>query len=376
VTVDEQLIDAAEKGNVTSLAALLDASPEKLRLRAEPYAWSLLHFAARHGHLDAVDLLLKRGLDPNTREVGDNTYAMHWAAAHGHPDVVQRLADAGGDVIGDGDDHQLQVIGWATCWEGCDDAAHRQVAEILLARGARHHIFSAIALDLPGELRRIVAADPAALERRMSRNENHQLPLHFAVRMRRPEMAALLLDLGADPRGVDGGGMPAAGYATAPDSDRPVMTRLRKLALAELADAEREHRRARGGMLDLMALVSLADWENAGPLIAANRPLIENGGPEGGALHLLAKRGDARAVKWLLEQGANPNARWPHWDADVTPLHLAAAWGTAEIVALLLDAGADPAIRDSKHNGDALGWAQHFQREESAALLRGRGATH
>ena len=37
------------------------------------------------GHLAAVDLLLKRGLDVNTREKGDNTYAMHWAAAAGSP---------------------------------------------------------------------------------------------------------------------------------------------------------------------------------------------------------------------------------------------------------------------------------------------------
>ena len=54
-----------------------------------------------------------------------------------------------------------------------------------------------------------------------------------------------------------------------------------------------------------------------------NRPLID----KGGALHLLSKRGDATAVKWLLEHGADPNALWSHWDADVTPLHLAAAQG-------------------------------------------------
>ena len=58
------------------------------------------------GTPDAVDLLLARGLDVNTRERGDNTYAMHWAAAAGHLDVVRRLAEAGGDVIGHGDDHR------------------------------------------------------------------------------------------------------------------------------------------------------------------------------------------------------------------------------------------------------------------------------
>jgi hypothetical protein len=44
-----------------------------------------------------------------------------------------------------------------------------------------------------------VAADPEVLTTPMSRNENFQLPLHFAVRKNRPEMVELLLDLGADP---------------------------------------------------------------------------------------------------------------------------------------------------------------------------------
>ena len=32
------------------------------------------------------------------------------------------------------------------------------------------------------------------------------MPLHFAVRMNRPEMVALLIELGADPLAVDGVG--------------------------------------------------------------------------------------------------------------------------------------------------------------------------
>lgn len=80
LVTDGQLFDAAKIGNVKRLAALLDEHPEKLPARAQPYEWSLLHHAASNGHLAAVDLLLRRGLDVNTREKGDNTYAMHWAA--------------------------------------------------------------------------------------------------------------------------------------------------------------------------------------------------------------------------------------------------------------------------------------------------------
>src|SRR6266550_2270405 len=184
LTVEGKLFAAAKVGDIDTLSSLLDKHPDKLQARLKPYEWSLLHTAAEQGRLQAVDLLLRCGLDVNIREKGDNTYAMHWAGAAGHLDVVRRLADAGGDVGGHGDDHQVEVIGWATCWDGCDDAAHRAVAEFLVSRGARHHIFSAIALNLAGDVRRIVASDPSALNRRMSHNENQQLPLHFAVRMK------------------------------------------------------------------------------------------------------------------------------------------------------------------------------------------------
>ena len=80
------------------------------------------------------------------------------------------------------------------------------------------------------------------------------------------------------------------------------------------------------------------------------------------------------AVRWLLERGLNPNERWDHWDAAVTPLHLAAMQGHAETVRLLLAAGADPHIRDRKHDSDPIGWAEYFGHTEVAELLRSGGA--
>jgi ankyrin repeat protein len=312
----KQIAEAARTGDVALLDRILAERPELLELTTEPFGATLLHLAAAHPA--AVELLLRRGLDPNARESGDNTYAMHWAAAAGALESVRLLADAGGDVVGAGDDHWLEVIGWAACWDGCDDARHRAVADLLVARGARHHIFSAVALELDDEVRSIVASDPRSLNQRMSRSELYQQPLHFAVRMHKPRMVALLIQLGADPLGADGAGMIAPAYATDMGSDVAVLEKIRSLTLAEMESARAGDRTPNVLPYDLLATAGVGDWESARELWGAARPEAR-----AGLLHTLAKRGDENGVRWALDMGADPNAMHPHWDADVTPLHLA-----------------------------------------------------
>jgi len=369
-TIDGQLIDAAKQGDAVRLRALLDAHPERLHLRAKPYEWTLLHFAATH--VPALELLLQRGLDVNVRERGDNTYAMHWAAAAGALDAVRILADAGGDVVGAGDDHELQVIGWATCWQETDDEAHRAVARFLVSRGARHHIFSAVAMNLADEVRRIVADDASALNRRQSRNENHRTPLHFAVLMHRAEMVNLLLELGADPLAVDGSGQTVAAYSSDPVIDRPVMQRIAAMVAAELDSADRGQRTPRAVPADLAAVLTLADWSTAAVLATANGALLS---PASGVLHLMAQRNDVAGVEWLLAHGADINGRWSGDGPLVTPLHLAAQQGHVDMIRLLLERGADPGIHDSMHDSTPLGWAHFFKHREAVEVLQAAGAS-
>jgi ankyrin repeat protein len=278
---------------------------------------------------------------------------MHWAAAAGHLDVVRRLADAGGDVLGEGDDHALGMIGWATGWDGGDDATHRAIADFLVSRGAHHHIYSAMSIGDEDEVRDIATADPSQLERRQSHNEDFGRPLHFAVHRNLDRMVRLLIELGADPLGTDASGHTAVAYAQTPEIARPVVEAMRDRIGPTLLNS-----------------VAVGDWQTASRLLRQDPDDVAREG----VLHLMAKSGNAAAVKWLLAQGADPNVRWSHWNDLLTPLHLAVLGNHPETARLLLAGGADSAIRDTEHDSDALGWAMFFlQHRGDSAEKRTRG---
>ena len=126
--------------------------------------------------------------------------------------------------------------------------------------------------------------------------------------------------------------------------------------------------------MDLFTTLALGDWAAATRLLTGNPGVVKAGGASAGVLHLMAKRNNVAAVKWLLDHGLDPNGRWSHWDAEVTPLHMAAAQGHADVVRLLLAAGADPRIRDSKHDADAIGWAEYFAQPAIVRIIEAHAA--
>jgi ankyrin repeat protein/catechol 2,3-dioxygenase-like lactoylglutathione lyase family enzyme len=152
--------------------------------------------------------------------VGDNTSPLHWAAAGGHLDVMRALLDVGGDVNGFGDVHEGDVIGWATT---CPTPAAG--VALLIERGARHHIFSAIALGDLELIRQVVEENPDALDRRRSRFEKGATVLHEAIERKRYDILDLLIGLGANLEAEDMNGRTALAIAML-HGDREAMRRL------------------------------------------------------------------------------------------------------------------------------------------------------
>jgi ankyrin repeat protein/catechol 2,3-dioxygenase-like lactoylglutathione lyase family enzyme len=170
----DTFLAACAAGDVDTLRELLIRRPALVGARG-PNGATGLHIAVPHP--EAVRLLLDHVADPNARDTGDNALPLHFAAGGGHVESARALLDAGSDVHGDGDAHELEVIGWATVFA----APHHDVVDLLVERGARHHVFSAIALGDVDLLRRVVREDRGAIERRLSRFEQEQTALHYVI---------------------------------------------------------------------------------------------------------------------------------------------------------------------------------------------------
>ena len=227
--------EACAKGDIEMLRGLLSNDPNLVRVsdpKGHYPGWTGLHAVAKIGHVGALRLLLERGADPNAREAGDHTYPLHWAAAHDHVEIVRTLLDAGSDVHGFDDAHQLDVIGWATVFRAPGDdstnmnASRRELISLLLESGARHHIFSAICVGDLSLIQQLVEQNPETLDRRMSRFEDGQTPLHFAMGRKRYDILDLLIELGADLEAKDKNGHTVFAAAMLL-GDREAMNRLR-----------------------------------------------------------------------------------------------------------------------------------------------------
>ncbi|PTY00414.1 hypothetical protein DB345_00695 [Spartobacteria bacterium LR76] len=345
---DREMVTAAQEGNAAKLRLLLEAHPDRMaKAWGGPWDQPLLHLAASGGHEECVRLLLERGFDPDRRDHMDKATALHFAAGEGRLEVVKILLEAGTDIEGWGNDHELNVLGWATSLGPC----HEETARYLLSRGATMTLWSAIALDDAEAVRRIVRENPDILVTgRMSRNEDARSPLHHAVERNRPAMVRLLMELGADPARHDALGFSALGSVS--EKTDPAI-----LALLEQS----------GLRLSLYDALVLGRYEQAEALL--DPASIRRGGGQTHLFVYAVAKNNWPMAEWLLARGADINAIAEVYQCPATALHFAVENKPAERIHWLLNHGADPAIRDGKFDSDTRGWASFLGRDEIVRII-------
>jgi beta-lactamase regulating signal transducer with metallopeptidase domain len=124
--LDRSLYEAAEKGDINAIVALLDAGAN-VNAAIEGDGSPLIG-AARQGHVEAVRLLLERGADPNRPVPGDGS-PLIMAAREGHLAVVELLLERNASVdqvVADDENALIQASGHGRL----------SAVELLVAHGA------------------------------------------------------------------------------------------------------------------------------------------------------------------------------------------------------------------------------------------------
>jgi ankyrin repeat protein len=150
----------------------------------------------------------------------------------------------------------------------------------------------------------LAAADPGIIHNQVGHGT---FPIYEAVRVRAPELVALLLELGADP--------------------------LRPVQPSKRLGTYNSSLLSRGAMAD-------------GPRIT--KMLLKHGVPipQSSALHAAARFRQLDTMRILLQHGANVNEVDPNW-SNWTPMHFAASKGQVDAMKLLGDVGARSDLKDA-----------------------------
>ena len=352
------------------------------------YGDSLVHRAAREGHVDVIRALVgDYGLDADGRTESGET-PLYRAAREGHVDVIRALVgDYGADVNGRTESGEtplyraareghVDVIRALVGDYGADVNGRTESGETPLYRAAREGHVDVI---------RALVGDYGADVN--GRTESGETPLHRAVREGHVDVIrALVGDYGADVnartedgfRDGNGEGETALNYAAARGDVAAIETLIDYGADVTARDERGRshlHYAASGGqvaairtLMDDYGLDGSARTKHAetalhyaarGGHAAAVRVLVNDYGLdvhvgtegrfEGNkghtALHYAAARGHVAVVRVLVEYGVDVNGRT---DMGTTALHYAADGDDVAVIGVLVEYGADVNGRDDR----------------------------
>ncbi len=340
----KELAVACKNGDTARAAALLEKHPDVLdspdrdarSFYPESCLWSPLGLAARHGHEDLVNHLLRMGANPVPFEVSaqyhHHTYE-DWTnelRSRGHNGIVRSIEEAIQKRYG-----QLM-----------DSPDFRQA--ILHGNADR---LRALIRERPERVRQVDAVGNTAL--------------HLAVACNQLPLVELLVDAGASIDARNGDGRTPSVVALfgfhrwSRCDEKPEILELLLKRGAEytilLAATRGDETRVRELLRGNRSLANAADACFRRPLSAA------------------ASKGHTDIVRLLLANGADPNAKEPVCQGGYS-LHVAAWNGFTEIVRLLLDHGAIPEHWVDS-SGDSLFAAHCNGHQEILQMLYAHGGT-
>lgn len=359
---------ACTNGNAELVTALLAAGADP---NAEGNGGETpLMTASRTGRPAPVEALLKAGANPNARDFKGQT-ALMWAAVEGHPEVVKNLLGAGAD-------REATLDSGFNAWFFAARQGHREVLEVLLADGA----------DVKTPMKNKGGGGRAP--------KKGTSALILAIENGHFELAARLLDAGADPNDMRSGSAslhvltwvrkPRRGDGidgAPPPRGSGAMTSLRFAAVLIKHGAHVNARLARGATggsslgrpgatpfllasrtadLPFMKLLvahgadfRLPNKQGRTPLLAAAGVAL---GPE--ADEAASEDEAVLAVRYLLELGADIDVVDQEGD---TVMHAAAYKQSPKLVRLLAEKGADIEVwnRKNKRGWTPLLIAQGFR---------------
>jgi ankyrin repeat protein len=288
-------------GRIDAVRAMLVAAPDLVNAVGPHPFWGgrpqALHVAIETSRREMFDLLLQHGADPS----GTNDSYDHWsplmlAVNRDQPDMRDEL----------------------------------------LRRGARVGLLEALMMGDDARVEELLRDD--ALARHSAKRDGGPNAGSILAFARTPSAIDQLIALGAPTDMKDRwGSTPIDAMSRLGPRGQPLV---QHMVARGIAAAPKDY--ARLGDVETLARICEAD-----PKVAALDSVMM--AAVDFSHHAL--------VSWLLERGANVDARAESGSRH-TALHSAAWNGDLRMVTLLVEAGADRTTRDEEHDGTALGWAE------------------